>query len=103
MTESLIRNAASSLKDSQSRKKKDNSSAILSTNRRVSGTCSGDEPLWTLSEDAGDTTERIKGDGRSERRSEMSASKVNSNDGGIDEDSDQTFDEMEATENSKKN
>ena len=103
MTESNIRNqaaGATGLKDSQGRRKKDNSSAILSSNRRASGTCSGDEPLWTLSDEAGGTTERMRVDGGSERCSEKSAGQIDVDQS--DEDADKTFDEMEVTEGSKK-
>ena len=41
-------------------RRREQSSALLSTNRRISGSCSGDEHLMSLSDDAGDTTERLK-------------------------------------------
>ena len=41
-------------------RKREQSSALLSTNRRMSGSCSVDEHLMSLSDDAGDTTERLK-------------------------------------------
>ena len=41
-------------------RRREQSSALLSTNRRMSGSCSVDEHLMSLSDDAGDTTERLK-------------------------------------------
>ena len=67
---------------------------MLSANRRISGSCSGDEHLLSLSDDGGDTTERLRTEYGPGNISETSAMRVQQ----FEEDSDQTFDEMQVVD-----